>query len=56
MESAFYYHGLTNKKPNKYHLATTRTALRMKDENINQYYQINSLFHLGVIFLKKEEK
>lgn len=54
MDSAFYFHGLTKKKPSKYHLATTRTALRMKDENIEQYYQIDKLFSVGATFMKED--
>ena len=49
MNSAFYYLGLTEKKPLKYHLATSRTSLRIKDDNVEQYFQIDKFLSLGVI-------
>ena len=55
MDSAFFYHGLYDKKPNNYHLATTRTALRIKDNNITQYFQINKLVNVGVISMKIDD-
>ena len=52
MESAFFYLGLLKKEPNCFHLATKRTAIRMKEKYIEQYYQLDKFFNVGVIIFK----
>lgn len=52
MDSAFYLLGLTKAIPNKYYLATKRTALRMKEDNIVQYYQVNNIYNIGIVNIK----
>ena len=54
MQSAFYYLGLCHEKPEKFHLATKRTAIRMKDKCVKQYYQFDKFFTVGVINMKVE--
>lgn len=52
MQSAFFYLGLCKEKPNLYHLATNRTAVRMKDKSIEQYYQLDKFYSVGIIPFK----
>jgi len=48
-ESAFYYHGLTDVIPEKYHLATKAKAARLSDSRVEQIYVRDDLLPLGVI-------
>lgn len=48
MNSAFYYHGLTDAIPQKYHLITDKDATKIKDKSIKQYFDNNDSLELGV--------
>lgn len=52
MQSAFFYLGLCKEEPEIFHLATNRTAVRMKDKCVEQYYQIDKFFNVGIIPFK----
>ncbi len=47
MNSAFYYHSLSDTVPEKYHLATLRSFTRFKDERIKQSFYRDNLFLIG---------
>lgn len=47
MDSAFYYHGLTDVIPDSYFLATPRSATRIHDERIRQCFLSKPLFPIG---------
>lgn len=47
MDSAFYFHNLTDVIPNKITLATKRNALRIKDNKITQVFTSEKLFEIG---------
>lgn len=47
MDSAFYFHNLTDVIPNKIALATKRNALRIKDDKIIQVFTSEKLFKIG---------
>lgn len=47
MDSAFYFHNLTDVIPNKIHLAIERNSSRINDEKINQILTIKKLFEIG---------
>ncbi len=49
MDSAFYFHGLTDVIPDFYHLATKREASRIHEEKIKQYFLRDDLFDKGVV-------
>jgi len=49
MDSAFYYHGLTDEAPALYHLATKRAATRIKDPRVKQYFAKPELFDIGIV-------
>lgn len=51
-EYAFYHHGLTNLVPEKYDLATTAKASRLKDNRIRQIYMKEDIFPLGMEVLE----
>ncbi len=46
-ESAYYYYGLTDVIPDRFHLATIRTDSRIKDSSVRQYFVKDSLFESG---------
>lgn len=47
MDSAFYFHNLTDVIPSKITLATKRNALRIKDDKIIQVFTSEKLFEIG---------
>lgn len=47
MDSAFYFHNLTDVIPSKIILATKRNALRIKDDRIIQVFTSEKLFEIG---------
>ena len=47
MDSAFYFHNLTDVIPSKINLAIERNSSRIKDEKINQVLIIKKLFEIG---------
>lgn len=49
MDSAFYFHNLTDVIPKKISLAISRNSSRIKDEKINQILVIERLFEIGKI-------
>ncbi len=46
-DSAYYYYDLTDVIPDYFYLATTRSASRIKDNNIKQIFIPNDLFEFG---------
>ena len=49
LNSAFFYHGLTDAIPEKVHIATDRQASRISDSRIIQHFVPETLLHLGEI-------
>lgn len=47
MNSAFYYHGLTDTVPSFYYLATDKDATKIRDKRIKQIYDNNDSLKLG---------
>lgn len=47
MDSAFYFHNLTDVIPSKINLAIERNSSRIKDNKINQVLTIKKLFEIG---------
>ena len=47
MNSAFYYHGLTDTVPSLYYLATDKDATKIRDKRIKQIYDNNDSLKLG---------
>lgn len=48
MGSAFYYHGLTDVIPEKYDLATSKDAPKIKNEMIRQSFHRENAFSVGI--------
>lgn len=48
MESAFYYHGLTDVVPEHYTLGTDRDFTKIRDQRVHQYFFPDNLLMLGV--------
>jgi len=49
MDSAFYFHNLTDVIPSKVILSTKRNALRIKDDKITQIFVTEKLFEIGKV-------
>lgn len=47
MESAFYYHGLTDVIPDKYHLMTARGAAKIRDKRVVQIFENSDALYVG---------
>lgn len=52
MESAFYYHNLTDVIPDKEHLALRRDSTKINDDRIKVIYYQDNLFEIGKSTLK----
>lgn len=50
-DSAFFYHGLTDNIPLKYHLAGKRGAQKIKNEDIIQTFMDDKYFEIGDSFI-----
>lgn len=50
-DSAFFYHGLTDNIPLKYHLAGKRGAQKIKNEDIIQTFMDDKYFEIGDTFI-----
>lgn len=48
LNSAFYYHSLTDVIPRAYYLLTDKDATKMKDERIHQFFDNNNSLEIGV--------
>ena len=48
MNSAFYYHGLTDTIPRAYYLMTDKDATKIKDPRVKQIFDNNSSLELGL--------
>ncbi|MCF0112471.1 MAG: hypothetical protein HUJ60_00665 [Bacilli bacterium] len=49
MDTAFYFQDLTDVIPEKWHLATSRTSSRISDPSIQQHFELDRFFGVGVI-------
>ena len=49
MNSAFYYHGLTDVIPEKYYLATEKGARAIRDDSIRQSFHRKDIFPVGTV-------
>ena len=47
MNSAFYYHGLTDTIPEAYYLMTDKDAAKIRDEKVRQFFDNNNSCSLG---------
>ncbi len=47
LNSAFYYHGLTDTIPERYYVATPKNARKIDDERVKQVYENSEAFVLG---------
>ena len=54
MDSAFYYHSLTDVIPEKYCIATDRDAAKICKKNIIQIFENKNLLNLGVEQMERE--
>lgn len=54
MNSAFYYHNLTDTIPDKYFLVTDKDAATISDKRVVQKYENSKALNLGVIQMEQD--
>ena len=55
MDSAFYYHGLTDVIPDEYHIATDKHSIYLSDKRIRQYYIPSDILNIGVTTMTRRD-
>ena len=55
MDSAFYYHGLTDVMPDEFHIATDKHAIYISDKRVCQHYVPSDLLNIGVTDMKRRD-
>lgn len=55
MDSAFYYHGLTDVIPDEYHIATDKHSIYLRDKRIHQYYLSSDILNIGVTTMTRRD-
>lgn len=55
MDSAFYYHGLTDVIPDVIHLATDKHAIYINDKRVHQYYVLSNILNVGTTTLERRD-
>lgn len=55
MDTAFYYHGLTDVIPDEYWIATDKSARALRDPRVRQMYVHSDILNLGVSTMKKRD-
>ena len=53
MNTAFYYHGLTDDIPDEYCVATSESSRALRDKRIRQYYVKDEILDIGVTVMKR---
>lgn len=53
MDSAFYYHDLTDVIPEHYYIATDKHSISLRDKRIKQYYIPSSILNIGITTMNK---
>ena len=54
MDTAFYFHGLTDVIPDAYCIATLESSKALRDKRIKQYFVKNEILNVGVITMKRK--
>ena len=55
MDSAFYYHGLTDVIPDEYHVATDKHSIYLGDRRLRQYYIQSDILNVGVTVMTRRD-
>ena len=55
MDSAFYYHGLTDVIPDEYHIATDKHSIYISDKRVRQYYIPSDILNIGVTSMTRRD-
>ena len=55
MDSAFYYHGLTDVIPDEFHIATDKHAIYIRDKRVHQYYLPSDLLNVGATTMVRRD-
>ncbi len=54
LDSAFYYHGLTDVIPEKYCLATSKDAPKIRDQRVKQVFHRDDKFSVGISAMERQ--
>jgi len=53
LDTAFYYHELTDVVPDKYYIATAESARKLRDTRIKQIFVKNAILDIGVTTMER---
>jgi len=55
LDSAFYYHGLTDVIPDEYYLATDKHSIALRDPRVKQIYVQTDILNAGAVKMKHRD-
>ena len=55
LDTAFYYHGLTDVIPDEYYIATSKHARKLRDPRIRQIFVPDGILNLGVMVMYRRD-
>ncbi len=55
LDSAFYYHGLTDVIPDNYYIATSKHSRKLRDTRIRQIFVPDEFLNLGVLMMNRRD-
>ena len=55
MDTAFYYHGLTDVIPDEYYIATPESSRALRDPRIKQVFENGSIFGVGATVMERQD-
>ncbi|MBN2260764.1 MAG: hypothetical protein JW702_09480 [Clostridiales bacterium] len=54
LNSAFYYHSLTDAIPEFYYLATDRAGSKIRDKRVKQIFEMKKLLKIGMVEIERQ--
>lgn len=55
MDTAFYYHDLTDVIPDEYYIATSKSSRRLGDKRIRQMFVKDEILNIGVVTMERRD-
>lgn len=55
MDTAFYYHDLTDVIPDEYYIATSKSSRKLKDGRIHQMFVKDEILNIGIMTMERRD-
>lgn len=55
MDTAFYFHGLTDVIPDEYCIATPESSRALRDKRVKQFFVNDKILHTGVVTMERRD-